>query len=83
MIGSGLKKLAQENGMTVSNGVAYGSLQGYAATLSQGRGQDSSSKNPSQEMPHCRIFLQQRSPQETGLQIQRAALLSVSDSMFS
>lgn len=38
MIGSGLKKLAKENGMTVSNGVAYGSLKGYAATLSEGSG---------------------------------------------
>lgn len=38
MIGSGLKKLAQENGMKVAHGVAYGSLQGYAATLSEGSG---------------------------------------------
>ena len=38
MIGSGLKKLAGENGMKVSNGVAYGSLRGYAATLSEGNG---------------------------------------------
>jgi len=38
MIGGGLKKLAKENGMTVSNGVAYGSLRGYAATLSEGAG---------------------------------------------
>lgn len=38
MIGSGLKKLAQENGMTVSNGVAYGALRGFAATLSEGAG---------------------------------------------
>lgn len=38
MIGSGLKKMAAENGMTVSNGVAYGSLQGFAATLSEGNG---------------------------------------------
>lgn len=38
MIGSGLKKLAAENGMKVSNGVAYGSLHGYAATLSEGAG---------------------------------------------
>lgn len=38
MIGSGLKKLAKENGMSVSNGVAYGSLQGFAATLSEGSG---------------------------------------------
>lgn len=38
MIGNALKKLANENGMTVSNGVAYGSLRGYAATLSEGGG---------------------------------------------
>ena len=38
MIGSGLKQLATENGMRVSNGVAYGSLRGYAATLSEGNG---------------------------------------------
>lgn len=38
MIGSGLKKFAQENGLNVANGVAYGSLRGYAATLSEGSG---------------------------------------------
>lgn len=38
MIGSGLKKLAKENGMTVAKGVAYGSLRGYAATISEGAG---------------------------------------------
>lgn len=38
MIGSGLKKLALENGLTVSHGVAYGDLRGYAATLSEGAG---------------------------------------------
>lgn len=38
MVGSGLKKLAQENGMKLSHGVAYGSLGGYAATLSEGSG---------------------------------------------
>lgn len=38
MIGSGLKKLAAENGMKVSKGVAYGNLRGYAATLSEGAG---------------------------------------------
>ena len=38
MIGSGLKKMANENGMRVSSGVAYGSLKGYAATLSEGSG---------------------------------------------
>lgn len=38
MIGSGLKKLAKENGMTVAQGVAYGDLGGFAATLSEGAG---------------------------------------------
>lgn len=38
MIGSALKKLAKENGMKVAKGVAYGSLRGYAATLSEGSG---------------------------------------------
>lgn len=38
MIGSGLKKLAQEHGMTVAKGVAYGSLGGFAATMSEGSG---------------------------------------------
>lgn len=38
MIGSGLKKLAKENGMQVSKGVAYGSYQGFAATFSEGSG---------------------------------------------
>ncbi len=38
MIGSGLKKLAAENGMKVSNGVAYGALKGYATTMSEGAG---------------------------------------------
>lgn len=38
MIGSGLRKLAREHGMKVSGGVAYGSLRGYAATLSEGAG---------------------------------------------
>jgi len=38
MIGPGLKKFAQENGMNVASGVAYGSLRGYAATLSEGSG---------------------------------------------
>ncbi len=38
MIGSGLKKLANENGMKVAHGVAYGSLRGFAATLSEGSG---------------------------------------------
>lgn len=38
MIGAGLKKLATESGMKVSNGVAYGSLSGYATTMSEGNG---------------------------------------------
>lgn len=38
MIGSGLKKLATENGMKVSNGVAYGALKGYVTTMNEGSG---------------------------------------------
>lgn len=38
MIGTDLKKLAQENGMKVAKGVAYGSLQDFAATMSEGSG---------------------------------------------
>ncbi len=38
MIGSGLKKLAQEHGMKVAKGVAYGSFRGYGATFSEGKG---------------------------------------------
>ena len=38
MIGNTYKKFAQENGLTVSNGVAYGSLRGYAASLFEGSG---------------------------------------------
>lgn len=38
MVGSGLKKLAKENNMTVSKGIAYGALGGFAATLSEGAG---------------------------------------------
>ncbi len=38
MIGFGLKKLAKQNGMTISSGVAYGSLKGYATTLCEGSG---------------------------------------------
>ena len=33
MIGSGLKKLAQDYGMNVDKGVAYGSLGGYCSNL--------------------------------------------------
>lgn len=38
MIGSGLKKIAMENGLNVAGGVAYGNLYGYATTLSEGSG---------------------------------------------
>lgn len=38
MIGSGLKKLAKEHNMKVAHGVGYGSLRGYAATMSEGAG---------------------------------------------
>lgn len=38
MIARGLKKLAAEYDMKVSSGVAYGSMRGYAATLSEGSG---------------------------------------------
>ena len=38
MIGSGLKKLAKENGMKVAKGVAYGNLHGFAATMCEGNG---------------------------------------------
>ena len=38
MIGTGLKKLANENGMTIAKGIAFGSLRGYAASLSEGAG---------------------------------------------
>ncbi len=38
MVGSGLRKLANENGMKIAKGVAYGSLRGYGATLSEGAG---------------------------------------------
>lgn len=36
MVSSGLKKLATENGMKVAQGVAYGNLQGFAATMVDG-----------------------------------------------
>lgn len=38
MIGIGLKKLALKHGMTVASGLAYGSLNGFATTLSEGAG---------------------------------------------
>lgn len=36
MVGSGLQKFATENGMKVAQGVAYGNLQGFAATMVEG-----------------------------------------------
>ena len=38
MIGSGLKKFAQANGLSLGGGVGYGSLRGFQATLSEGSG---------------------------------------------
>lgn len=38
MIGSGLKKLARENGLKISHGVAYGNVRGYAVTMDEGAG---------------------------------------------
>ena len=38
MIGTGLKKLAKQNNMGVSSGIAYGSMKGFATTLSEGSG---------------------------------------------
>ena len=38
MVGSGLKKLAQEYGMQVKYGVAYGGMEGFATTFSEGNG---------------------------------------------
>lgn len=38
MIGSTFKKYAEENGLKVGSGVAYGDLRGYAVTLSEGSG---------------------------------------------
>lgn len=38
MVGMALRKLARENGMELSDGVAYGDFHGYAATLSEGAG---------------------------------------------
>lgn len=37
MIGSAMKKLAQSHEMSIDHGVAYGSLGGFAATMSEGR----------------------------------------------
>ncbi len=36
MIGTGLKKLANENGMKVANGLAYGTFRGYSAAFWDG-----------------------------------------------
>lgn len=38
MIGTGIKKLAKENNLKISSGVAYGNLHGYASTFSEGNG---------------------------------------------
>lgn len=38
MIGSGLKKFALANGLSVDGGVGYGNLRGFQATLSEGSG---------------------------------------------
>lgn len=38
MIGAGMKNLAQQYGLTVREGVAYGSLMGFATTFSEGQG---------------------------------------------
>lgn len=38
MIGSGLKKLANQYGMRISDGIAYGRLMGFATTLCEGSG---------------------------------------------
>ena len=38
MIGSGLKKFAEANGLSIGGGVGYGNLRGFQATLSEGSG---------------------------------------------
>lgn len=38
MVGSALKKMAQENGMQVAHGVAYGVYRGFALTMCEGSG---------------------------------------------
>ena len=38
MIGTGLKKYAEQNGLKVTKGVAYGNFRGYAATMREGAG---------------------------------------------
>ena len=36
MVSAGIKKLAKENDLKISSGVAYGNLYGYASTFSEG-----------------------------------------------
>lgn len=38
MVGSALKKMANENGMQVAHGVAYGAYRGFALTMKEGGG---------------------------------------------
>lgn len=38
MISAGIKKLAKENDLKISSGVAYGNLYGFASTFSEGNG---------------------------------------------
>lgn len=38
MIGGNLKKLAEQHGMKIASGVAYGTMMGYAVTLNEGSG---------------------------------------------
>lgn len=38
MIGSGLRKLAKDNGMRIDRNIAYGNLRGYAASMCEGNG---------------------------------------------
>jgi len=38
MVGTGLKKLAEQHGMKIAQGVAYGDFYGYATTFSEGSG---------------------------------------------
>lgn len=38
MVGHGLKKLAQENNLNISQGIAYGNFRGYAVTFNEGAG---------------------------------------------
>lgn len=65
MIGSGLKKLAKQNGMSVSNGVAYGSLKGFATTMSEGNGYKLFEISTTFPSLHKRKHFTQRSTQLT------------------